>query len=275
MTSDEHADILAQIPSNIDISKPNVARMYDYLLGGFYNFEADRQLIEQILQVHPDARKDAFVNRRVLQRMVTFMAEAGITQFLDIGAGIPTVQHTHEVAQEINPDSRVVYVDIDPIAVTHAKTLLQNNPNTDVFQADTADIELILNHPVTQSLLDFQKPIGVLLISVLHYVTDDEVAYHVLDAIKAAIPSDSYVAVIHSTLDGYKPTSAEESDRLLKLASAARHRDKVDIAKFFEGLKVVEPGMVYSPRWRPESKEDLFYDEPWRAFGYGGVGRKP
>ncbi len=275
MTPDNQLPNLDHFSTNIDTSKPNVARMYDYLLGGYHNFEADRQLAEQILAVHPDSKVNAFINRHVLQRMVEFLANAGISQFLDLGAGIPTVQNTHEVVQAINPDAKVVYVDIDPIAVAHSKMLLKDDPNVDAFQADAAHIELILDHPVTKSLIDFRQPVGVLLISVLHYITDDETAFRVVDKIKAAIASGSYVAIIHSTLDDYKPASAEEGDRLLKLASAARHRSKSEIARFFEGLALVEPGLVYSPRWRPESEDEPFFDEPWRAFGYGGIGRKP
>ena len=275
MTQGNQPPNLDQFSVNIDTSKPNVARMYDYLLGGYHNFEADRQLAEQILAVHPDSKINAFINRRVLKRMVEYLTQAGISQFLDIGAGIPTVQNTHEVVQAINPDAKVVYVDIDPIAVAHSKMLLADNPNVKAFQADAAQIEMILDHPVTKELIDFRQPVGVLLISVLHYITDDDAAFRVVEKIKSAIVSGSYVAIIHSTLDGYKPASAEEGDRLLKLASAARHRDKSEIAQFFEGLEIVEPGLVYSPRWRPESENDPFYDEPWRAFGYGGIGRKP
>ncbi len=275
MTQGNQPPNLDQFSVNIDTSKPNVARMYDYLLGGYHNFEADRQLAEQILAVHPDSKINAFINRRVLKRMVEYLTQAGISQFLDIGAGIPTVQNTHEVVQAINPDAKVVYVDIDPIAVAHSKMLLADNPNVKAFQADAAQIEMILDHPVTKELIDFRQPVGVLLISVLHYITDDDAAFRVVEKIKSAIVSGSYVAIIHSTLDGYKPASAEEGDRLLKLASAARHRDKAEIAQFFEGLEIVEPGLVYSPRWRPESEDDPFYDEPWRAFGYGGIGRKP
>lgn len=266
---------LEQFSVNIDTSKPNVARMYDYLLGGYHNFEADRQLAEQILAVHPDSKVNAFINRRVLQRMVEFLAQAGISQFLDIGAGIPTVQNTHETAQAINPNAKVVYVDIDPIAVAHSKEILVDNSNVDAFQADAAHIELILDHPVTKSIIDFRQPVAVLLISVLHYITDDKSARRVVEKIKSAIAPGSYVAIIHSTLEDYKPTSAEDADRLLKLASAARHRSKAEVAQFFDGLELVEPGLVYSPRWRPESEDDPFFDEPWRAFGYGGIGRKP
>jgi len=271
----EHNLSFEQFSVNIDTSKPNVARMYDYLLGGYHNFEADRQLAEQILAVHPDSKLNAFINRSVLQRMVEYMAQAGISQFLDIGAGIPTVQNTHETAQAINPDAKVVYVDIDPIAVAHSKMLLKDNPRVDAFQADAGHIELILDHPITKGLIDFRQPVGVLLISVLHYITDDEDAYRVVDKIKSAMAAGSYLAIIHSTLDGYKPASAEDADRLLKLASAAHHRDKAEIARFFDGLDLVEPGLVYSPRWHPMSENDPFYDEPWRAFGYGGIGRKP
>ncbi len=275
MTTHNQPPNLDHFSVNIDTSKPNVARMYDYLLGGYHNFEADRQLAEQILAIHPDSKLNAFINRRILKRMVEYLVNAGISQFLDIGAGIPTVQNTHEVVQAINPDAKVVYVDIDPIAVAHSKMLLADTQNVDVFQADVSHIELILDHPVTKKLIDFRQPVGVLLISVLHYVTDDDVALRVVEKIKAAIAPGSYVAIIHSTMDGYKPASAEEGDRLLKLASAARHRSKAEIAQFFEGLALVEPGLVYSPRWHPESEDDPFFDEPWRAFGYGGIGRKP
>ncbi len=258
----------------VDISKPNVARIYDYLLGGYHNFEADRRLAEQMLQVFPDAKVNSFINRAFLHRAVRFMAEQGIRQFLDIGAGIPTMKNTHEVAAEIIPDTRVVYTDIDSIAIAHSKAILRDNPNVDAFWADAADVEVILDHPITKRLIDFSQPVGILLISVVHYITDDEKAARLIDKLKAAMSPGSCMAITHSTLEGYQTESTEEADRLLKLAASARHRTRAEIKQFFDGLEIVPPGVVFSQLWRPDTDEIPFENQPWRAVGYSGVGRK-
>lgn len=260
--------------AEVDISKPNVARIYDYLLGGYHNFDADRQLAEQMMKVFPDAKVNSFINRAFLHRAVRFMAEQGIRQFLDIGAGIPTMENTHEVAAKIIPDVRVVYTDIDSIAIAHSKTILHDNPNVGAFWADAADIEVILEHPITKRLIDFSQPVGILLISVVHYITDDEKATRMIDKLKAVMASGSCMAITHSTLEGYQTESTEEADRLLKLAASTRHRTRVEIKQFFEGLEIVSPGVVFSQLWRLDTDEIPFENQPWRAIGYSGIGRK-
>lgn len=255
------------------MERPSAARIYDYLLGGFHNFEVDRAVADRMLQVNPDLGVAAQVNRAFLRRAVRFLAGQGIEQFLDLGSGIPTVGNVHQVAQSANPAARVVYVDIDPIAVRHSLSLLEDNNQATALLADIREPDAILAHPDVTDLLDFGRPVGLLAVTVLHYVEDDGEAYEAMSILRDSLAPGSYLCVAHSSSD----VNVEERKNLRGLfgkASKATSRSYAEIERFFEGLDLVEPGLVFTPRWRPERPDDLFVNEPWRAFTLAGVGRK-
>lgn len=258
------------------IEKPNAARMYDYFLGGFHNFAIDRVAAQRVQAIYPDVARVMAVNRAFLRRAVRFLLAQGIDQFLDIGAGIATVGSVHEVAHGANPDAHVVYVDSDPVAVEHTRALLGDTPTVTVVEADARDIGAILTHPDVRRLLDCSRPVGVLLIALLHFIVDDDEAYGLVRALCNALAPGSYLAIAHGTLDD---VPEEVGRQLAQLYTGTTHpthaRSREAIAAFFAGLTMVEPGVVLAPLWRPESARDLFLDEPGRAINYVGVGVKP
>jgi SAM-dependent methyltransferase len=259
--------------------RPNPARIYDYLLGGFHNFEVDRAAGRQFAERLPDAVLGMRVNRAFLRRAVGFLADQGIDQFLDLGSGIPTVGNVHEVAQQANPSARVVYVDNEPVAVRHSLTILEDNSNATAILGDMRQPELILNHPETERLLDLNKPTAVLLLSVLLFVTDDEEAYRIVRVYRDALAPGSYIAITHPTEEDVPPEKLEQARKLYAIYAAmgtpVNIRSYAQIERFFEGLELIEPGVVRVPLWRPEGPEDLLLDKPESAGYYGGVGRKP
>jgi O-methyltransferase involved in polyketide biosynthesis len=262
-------------PTQPDRERPSAARIYDYLLGGFHNFEVDRAAAKKITGLLPDMPLYMRTNRTFLRRIVRFLTDQGIDQFLDLGSGIPTVGNVHEIAQQANPSARVVYVDNEPVAVTHSRTILEDNPRATVIQADMRQPEVILGHPETQRLLDFNKPTAVLLHSVLLFVTDEE-AYRVVRAMRDALVSGSYISISHPTDDETPPDQGEQAKRLYAaMGTPVRIRSYNEVEKFFEGLELVEPGLVYVPLWRPEGPDDLLLKDPEMSAYYAGIGRKP
>jgi hypothetical protein len=230
------------------------ARMYDYLLGGKDNYAADREAMEAMLKVHPDAAFTARANRAFLGRVVRYLAaDAGIRQFLDIGTGIPTAGNTHEVAQAVAPESRVVYVDYDPIVLAHARALLTSNEagTTEYIDADLRDTPAILAR--AGELLDFTRPVAVTLISILHAIPDADDPHAIVARVKDAMPSGSYLAISHAgsdlydqeALDAIKDIAAQKVSQQL----AARSREQV--TRFFDGLDLEAPGVVRVEEWRP------------------------
>jgi len=261
------------MPEKTRFDKPSAARIYDYMLGGYHNFEVDRVVAEKMIAVHPDVCLGARANRAFLRRAVTFLVESGIDQFLDLGSGIPTVGNVHEAAQAINPATRVVYVDIDPVAVSHSKTMLKENPKATAIRADVRQIDTILEAPEVCQLLDFEQPMAVLLVTVLHYVIDDERAYEIMDTLHQALAPGSYIAIAHS-VDEIESPGRQELRRLFGRASSTRNRSEEQIAKFFDGFELVEPGQVHTPLWRPEGPDDIYFDRPEQAFTMAGVARR-
>lgn len=277
---EQHAETPPNLP-DVDTSRPSVARMYDYFLGGFHNFEVDRQAAEFVLQVAPQARIAAVANRTFLQRAVRFMVAQGIEQFLDLGSGIPTVGNVHEVAQAINPEARVVYVDIDPVAVAHGREILGGNENATVIQADARDVEAILNHPDAQQLIDFSKPIGILAVAFFHFIEDESVR-RILDTLRQISVSGSYLAISHASDDETIVTNdelREMRDRVQAIYAQSPtpliFRKKHEIESMFDGWSLVEPGLVFVPLWRPESENDFGLENPQLIGSFAGVGVKP
>jgi len=249
--------------------------MYDYYLGGYHNFEVDRQAAEQVLALSPDSRLAAHANRAFLRRAVAYLVAQGIEQFLDIGSGIPTAGNVHEIAQRANPAARVVYVDSDPVAVRHSEAILAGNPHAGVIQADARYPEQILDHAETRRRLDFSRPVGVLLVAILHFVPDDTEAYRSVRVLRDAAVAGSYVVISHATNENLPREVVDQAEKLYaRSTNPAKARRRAEIERFFDGLEMVEPGLVYVPLWRPESPDDLLLDQPERSLIIGGVGYK-
>jgi len=277
MTSDEAAapDGTAGKTRSLpfDTSVAHQARMYDYVLGGKDNFAADRAAAEAWLKVDPGVAFGSRANRAFLGRAVRYLAgQAGVRQFLDIGTGIPTAGNTHEVAQAVAPESRVVYVDYDPIVLTHARALLKSDPAgvTDYIDADLRDTSAILSQ--AGQVLDFTRPVAVTLLSLLHAIPDSDDPHAIVARLMDAVPSGSYLAISHAgsdlldreALDGLEEITVQ----MVRLEPAFRRREQV--ARFFDGTDLVEPGLVRVEEWRPEPATDT----TGRSSLWCAVGRK-
>jgi O-methyltransferase involved in polyketide biosynthesis len=259
----------------IDTSVAHAARVYDYWLGGKDNFAADRALGDAMVQAIPTLPSMARANREFLGRAVRYLAaEAGVRQFLDIGPGIPTAGNTHEVAQAVAPETRVLYVDHDPLVLAHARALMTSTPGgqTEFIMADLREPQAILNDPALSKTLDFSQPVALMLVAILMYFRDDENPQGMVSTLIDALPSGSYVAVTHPTAD-FDPAAFEAA------SAAAEHagitlvsRSKDDIEKFFTGLEIVEPGVVPVLAWHPDDGPP---DDPQAAYYWAGVARKP
>jgi hypothetical protein len=259
---------------DIAADRPNVARIYDYLLGGYHNFEIDRRVAEKVISDFPDVRLTAPANRAFLGRAVRFLVSQGIDQFLDIGSGLPTVGNVHEIAQAATPHAHVVYVDIDPIAVAHSQAILAGNPNAAAIRGDVHLPHEILDHPKVKQLLDFRRPCAVLLVAVLHLVADDADMYNIVSTLRQALSPESYIVIAHTTDDGKSGLAYREMIEKNQTKNTIL-RTRSQILRLFEGLELVEPGLVYIPLWRPEGPNDILLDDPERSINYAGVGYKP
>jgi S-adenosyl methyltransferase len=262
----------AQDSVSFDTSVAHIARVYDYWLGGKDNFAADRVAGDEALQAYPDLVSSVRANRAFLARGVRYLAaEAGIRQFLDIGTGIPTASNTHEVAQSVAPESRVVYVDNDPIVLAHARALLVSGPGgaTDYLDADLRDTAHVLDY--ARGRLDFSRPVGVMLVAVLHLVGPEDDPYRIVRRLMDAVPAGSYLLLSHVASDIEPEKMAEMGKRLNRLlAQKGTYRSQPEVAAFFDGLDIVEPGVVPVPQWRPDSEVEAAR----RAAMWGGIGRK-
>ncbi len=263
------------LPPEVNTGVAHSARVYDYWLGGKDNFAADRALGDAMIAAIPSLVAMARANRDYLGRVVRYLAgEAGVTQFLDIGTGIPAVGNTHEVAQAANPRSRVVYVDNDPIVLAHARALMASHPagKTAFIQADIREPEKILADPEVERTLDLGQPVALMLVAILMLFGDDEDPQGWVRTLVEALPSGSYVAVTHPTAD-FNPGEMSGA------VDAAKHaginlvpRGQAGVAAFLDGLEVVDPGVVPVLAWRPEGGEP---ENPRSAYYYAAVGRKP
>ena len=257
---------------DIDTSVAHVARVYDYWLGGKDNFAADRVAGDQAIQAYPDIVYSVRANRAFLARTVRYLAgEAGIRQFLDIGTGIPTANNTHEVAQDVAPGSNVVYVDNDPVVLTHARALLVSGTqgNTNYIDADLRDTGRILAEAALT--LDFSRPVAIMLMAILQHIDEAEDPYAIVNSLLAAVPPGSYLAISHPAADIETEAMAQMAERLNKLmAEKVTFRTGPQVEGFFEGLELVKPGMVRVQQWRPASEIEA--KSP--AALWGGVGRK-
>jgi SAM-dependent methyltransferase len=263
---------LTWVPDELNLVVPSSARIYDYLLGGAHNFEVDREAAERLLMAVP-ARDMAWMNRSFLRRAILFLVEAGIRQFLDLGSGIPTVGNVHEVAQEADPTCRVLYVDIEPIAVAHSKLLLEGNDKVSVIRADLRHPELILAAPETHRLLDLEQPLGLLMVGVMQFVPDDDDPWALIASYRDRLAPGSYLAMSHFTPDGMPERMAKAVEVFKTTQEPAHPRTHAQIRRLLDGFELVEPGLVYTPQWRPEAPEDVG-DQPHHSNLYAAVGRK-
>jgi hypothetical protein len=266
----QRSDTAAEPPS-FDITRAHPARVYDYWLGGKDNYEADREAAETFIEVMPNILEGVRANRAFLRRAVQYLAgEAGIRQFLDIGTGLPTAENTHEVAQAAAPDSRIVYVDNDPIVLAHARALLTSSPEgaTAYVDADARDTAKILE--AAAEILDFSQPIAVMSLLVLQYVPDEDQPHEIVARLMGAVPPGSYLTISDTTTDIDTERVTDGTARLNSRLGPARStlRSREQIARYFDGLELIEPGIVPMPQWRT-------VPNPLVIPVYAGMGRKP
>jgi hypothetical protein len=253
--------------------KPNVARMYDYFLGGEHNFPADREMADKAIAIYPGLTEVAKINRAFLRRAVRYLCVKGIRQFIDIGSGLPTLGNVHEVAQEVAPDAKVVYCDIDQTAVTYCRMMLIGNPDATVVHGDVRHVEQILAHRDLRHLIDLGQPVAVLVLGLLHFFVDDDHPETFIARIFDTVAPGSYLAISHASSD-LRP---EDGERITKLyersGNPIRFRTHAEIAKLFGGFTLVEPGLVEIPDWRPSADVGVIPEAV--VSGYAGVGHRP
>jgi hypothetical protein len=262
--------------SKIDASRAHSARMYDYYLGGKDNFAADREAAEKVLAAFPSVRTATRENRAFLGRAVRYLAgEAGVRQFLDIGAGLPTASNVHEIAQDACPSARVVYVDNDPMVLAHARALLASGPDgrTAYIHADLREPEAILAHEVTRDVLDLDQPVALMLLAILHLIPDEDKPGEIVATLLDALPPGSFIVASHGTPE-HAPSAAEDATRAFKAAKMPFHlRETDEFARLaFGDLELVAPGVVLVSEWRPDDPgpRPSAAEVGW----YGGVARK-
>lgn len=261
------------VPEGIDTEAFSAARVYDYVLGGNHNFAIDREMARRGIEAMPDLPIQAQANRAFLHRAVRWLAGAGVRQFLDLGSGIPTRGNVHEVAQKAAADARVVYVDIDPVAVAHSRHMLAGNDRATAIQEDLRKPEAVLDHAEVRALLDFDQPVAVLMLAVLHAIGHDDDPYGVVARLRDALAPGGYLVISHASGDSRPQVWA-------RMVEMARHtpyplfpRSREQVARLFTGLELVDPGVVWAPLWHPENVHDVD-DDPGACSNLVGVGRK-
>jgi len=264
-------------PWAIDTSKPHPARMYDYFLGGKDNYEVDREAAEQFIKVAPEVRDGVRANRRFMHRAVRHVvAEGGIRQILDVGTGLPTEPNVHQIAHAVAPGTRVVYVDNDPIVSAHAAALMDSADGTDsahtsVVLADLRDPRALLDHPEVRKAIDFDRPVALLLVAVVHFLSDAEDPDAIVAALRDALPTGSYLVLSHATGDIHEDRREDAASVYNKATATLNLRPHDRVLDFFGDFTLVAPGLVQVPDWRPDEPPQR--DAPPIGI-YGGVARK-
>ncbi|CAM5627927.1 SAM-dependent methyltransferase OS=Streptomyces alboniger OX=132473 GN=CP975_31925 PE=4 SV=1 [Streptomyces alboniger] len=265
----------AWAPPGIDISMPSVSRIYNYYLGGSHNFEVDREAARKAMEFMPGLPKVMQANRAFMRRAVRYAVAQGVTQFLDIGSGIPTFGNVHEVARQASDEARVMYVDHDPVAVAHSKAVLKGCGQAGVITADLRKPQDILGSPEVGALLDLDRPTALLLVAVLHFVEDAYDPCAAVAELRDGLAPGSLIVLTHASYEGI-PVPPEQAGRTVGVYKDIRNplimRSRDEIARFFEGYDMVEPGLVPMPHWRPDTA--LEEEDPYSFSGFAGVGRK-
>jgi hypothetical protein len=261
------------LTASIDVERPSRARIYDYLLGGSLNFAADREAARELIARVPDVPLVAQANRAFLRRAVRFLVEVGVRQFLDIGSGVPTRGNVHEIAQGLAPESRVVYVDIDPVAVAYSRHILAGDDRATTIQEDARRPERILGHPDVQGLLDLTRPVAILLVSVLHFIADSDDPAGILGRLRDAVVPGSYLVLSHLTAGSQPNGAARPTPDGPRSDMFAKPRSPAEVERFFVGFELVEPGLVAVEQWHPDSPENIG-DSRALSCMRAGAGRK-
>jgi O-methyltransferase involved in polyketide biosynthesis len=257
-------------PYGVDLDRPNAARVYDYYLGGAHNFAVDRAMAQEALAGWPQLPLIMRANRAFLRRAVRFLVRAGIRQFLDLGSGIPTVGNVHQVAQAEDPSCRVVYVDIDPVAIAHSRAILDGDARVTAVQADLRQPDTVLDVAAEQGGLDLSEPVAVLLVAVLHFVPDGDDPAKLISAYREATAPGSAIAICHATADGQGDKADEHRALYARTPTPMTMRSRAGIAALLHGYDLVDPGLVYMALWRPDEAE--LPDRPEDFPGYAAVG---
>lgn len=258
----------------IDTSRPHPARMYDWYLGGKDNYPVDEEMGRQMLALDPRVPVMARVNRAFMHRATRWLARQGVRQFLDIGTGIPTAPNLHQIAQQVAPDSRIVYCDNDPIVLAHAAALLRGTPEgaTEYLQADVRDPAAIIEG--AKQVLDLDRPVALSLVALLHFVSDEDGAHELVDRLLSELPSGSYLTMTHATADFTPEESAAATEKLKAAGVTLALRSREEFARFFAGLELVDPGVEIVHKWHPELGDPVPGQDDGVIPGYGAVGRK-
>ncbi|MBB3051799.1 O-methyltransferase involved in polyketide biosynthesis [Prauserella isguenensis] len=273
------------VPEGVDLERPNPARIYDWFLGGHNNWAIDREFGAKAVEILPNVRTMARVGREFLGRGVQYLADQGITQFLDLGSGVPTVGNVHEIADSVNPDSRCVYVDNESVAVAHSRVLLEREGDPTrhaVVQADLLDVDQVWEAALDTGVLDPTKPIGLIVVNVLYFFGPDDDPYGVIRNYVDRLRPGSYLLSSHMTDDGVPAEGEEERaairDQYARSSSPLFLRSREEFARFFDGLELVEPGIAWTPEWKPDLRpspaSDEFRAHPEASTGLAGLGRK-
>ncbi|TMR94547.1 SAM-dependent methyltransferase [Nonomuraea basaltis] len=268
-----------QAPQGVDPHIPNAARMYDYFLGGKDNFKADRELGDMVLSVMPEVRDGTRENRALIGRLVRYLCEQGITQFLDLGSGLPAQENVHEVAHRWAPEARVVYVDNDPVVAVHGRAMLADPSRVAMVQGDVRRPEEILSDPEVRGLLDFDRPVAVLMMFILHLIPEEDHPQDFVAAYRDAVAPGSYLAISHVTNDVATERTAKVTEFYRKANAAFTPRPGGEIGAFFGDFELIPPGLVTGPGphgWPfIDPDHPLFADEEMTRMAYVGIGRKP
>ncbi|HKT03865.1 MAG TPA: SAM-dependent methyltransferase [Rugosimonospora sp.] len=260
-------------PAEFDLYKPSASRVYDYLLGGSHNFEVDRDVARQMLRLAPEAAQAAAANRHFMARAVRYLVDQGITQFLDIGSGIPTVGNVHEIAQRYAPDSRVVYVDIDPVAVMHSRHILDGDRRCAVIQGDLRDPRAILDDSLARDLLDFDRPVAVLLVAVLHFIHDHEDPAGIVRELRDSLSPGSHLVLSHASWPADATVAVRQAQHTYdRMAAQLVLRTRDEVATLFDGFDLLEPGLVTVANWRPDTEAEMYRNRTDRLPALAAVG---
>lgn len=268
------SDATRRPPAGLDTSVPNVARMNDYFLGGKDNFAADRKAAEEVLAIAPEIRTMAKEGQAFLGRAVRHLVGQGITQFLTIGAGLPTQHNVHQVAQSLEPAARVVYVADDPVVLSHSLALLATDPRTAVVRGDVLHPDELLADPELRRLIDLERPVALLITSALQFIPDEDDPFKSVARLRDAVAVGSHLVIAHAVFDARPEAAGPLVDIYRKVLGRSEDasRTRQQVLRFFDGLELVDPGLVYIRQWRPDNP--LAAQRPERTWTVAGVARK-